>query len=207
MPTTLDEFNTLKNDFASLFTLLSRKDQYFMIEIGSDVMVMRTSDEVMEFLNTQQDYETYQGTFSLTSSEYPDVKIFIGVHNKKAGSGAKRGGFYSAYRLDETDVIPQKIHQWLEYIQIVGKVYKDEKLLPCLIYSIWKASECAGLGIPIERITSVVVSVEDNGVVSKNGLPHVAKELGIKKVPVHDYRKRDGGAIVKRALMVISKKA
>lgn len=34
-----------------------------------------------------------------------------------------------------------------------------------------------------------------------------AKELGIKKVPVHDYRKRDGGAIVKHALMVISKKA
>lgn len=34
-----------------------------------------------------------------------------------------------------------------------------------------------------------------------------AKELGIKKVPVHDYRKRDGGAIVKRALMIISKKA
>lgn len=34
-----------------------------------------------------------------------------------------------------------------------------------------------------------------------------AKELGIKKVPVHDYRKRDGGAIVKHALMIISKKA
>lgn len=34
-----------------------------------------------------------------------------------------------------------------------------------------------------------------------------AKELGVKKVPVHDYRKRNGGAIVDRALMIISKKA
>jgi hypothetical protein len=34
-----------------------------------------------------------------------------------------------------------------------------------------------------------------------------AMELGIKKIPVLNYRKRDGGAIVDRALMLISKKA
>ena len=34
-----------------------------------------------------------------------------------------------------------------------------------------------------------------------------AMEMGIKKIPVLNYRKRDGGAIVDRALMLISKKA